>query len=237
MTKNILFACSILLLFYAQPASAQTDFVANAIKRIPREASTVEGFVPKGWIIRDQASDDLDGDNILDEVITLDLTSAEDKKPGDTDDNDLSPNIVAVLFGRAGGGFRLFAVNGYLHPSEADARSFISPRIEKGVLILNDNWGDGWANDITYRFRYDRALGKLMLIGFDHEHYDRTNIYAGHRSSENYLTGLRIDYAKALNRKTSSYSETRRVRIKRSVITFEQARLVDDPDNNQYKPY
>jgi len=208
---------------------AQTPRVASAIKRIPSEGRTVQGFVPKGWEIRDQASEDLDGDNVMDAVLTLALPIDEEGKPGETNgsDDEASPNIVVVLFGRPGGGFRLFAVNGRLNPAESDDRSFLSPRIEKGVLILNDNWGDGWANDITYRFRYDAATRKLMLIGFDSERYDRTSIYEGQRSSENYLTGIRVDYVKSLNRRTSSYSETRRAKIDRARITFEQAHLVE----------
>jgi len=105
------------------------------------------------------------------------------------------------------------------------------------VLVINTNWGDGWANDITYRFRYDSLAGRMMLIGFDSERYDRTSIYEGHRSSENYSTGLRIDYAKSLHRKSSTYAETRRSKIDRSRVGFENVHLVEDPDNDQYKPY
>jgi len=186
--------------------------------------------VPRGWEIRERATEDLDGDNVMDAVLTLTLPPDVEEKLTDTDSTDFesAPNIVVVLLGRAGGGYRRLEVNGRLTPYENDYRSHLSPRIAKGVLILNDNWGDIWAKDITYRFRYDPAAGKMMLIGFDFETYSRSSIYEGNKLSQNYLTGVEIHYQKSVNRRTSSYSEVKRMPLARQKITFEAAHFNED---------
>ena len=217
----------------------QTPRVAAAIRKIPLNGKTAADFLPPGWEIYNEATEDLDGDNVIDSVITLTLplAEAEKLKEASGDNYQAPPSIVVVLFGKPGGGYRRFAVNGRLYPDSADERSYLSNSISKGVLSINTNWGDGWASDITYRFRYDRSLGKLMLIGFDNERYDRTTTTAGHKSSENYLTGWRIDYAKSLRRESSSYSETRRTKINHGPVSFEDAHFVDDPDNDSFRPF
>jgi len=221
-------------------AGAQTPRVAAAIKRIPLNGKMTADFVPRGWVLDNEATqDDLDGDNILDAAITLTLPieEAEKLKEAPGDNYEAAPSIVVVLFGKPDGGYRRFAVNGRLYPHYSDYRSYLSNTITKGVLIVETNWGDGYASNITYRFRYDRAKGKLMLIGFDSERYDRTSNYDGHKSSENYVTGMRVDYAKSVNRKTSSYSEVERTKIKHTPVSFEDAHLVADETETVFSAY
>jgi hypothetical protein len=146
------------------------------------------------------------------------------------DNYESPPYIVVVLFAKRGGGFERFATNGQLYPKEGNAPLSLS--ISKGVLVTNQNFRDGWAIDATYRFRYNADENKLMLIGFDLEHYSRSSIYEGSKISENYLTGMRIEYAKSsYNRKSSAYSETKKSRIPRSIIYFEEARFIESDDN------
>ena len=238
MTRIIFFIVFILAAM-APSVSGQTPRVAAAIKLVPQKGKVTTDFVPDGWEIFNEADGDLNGDGLADAVITftLHLDDAVKLRDAAGDNYESAPSIVAVLFAVRSGGYSLYGVNGRLYPSDSDFRSYLDNKIEKGVLVINTNWGDGWANDITYRFRYDSLAGRMMLIGFDSERYDRTSIYEGHRSSENYSTGLRIDYAKSLHRKSSTYAETRRSKIDRSRVGFENVHLVEDPDNDQYKPY
>jgi hypothetical protein len=241
MKRLNLTLCSLLIVIVAGVVAidAQTPRVSAAIKQIPLNGATTTDFVPHGWELNNEATEDLDGDNIMDAAITLTLPTAEVEKLKEAggDDYESAPSIIVVLFGKPNGGYRRFAVNGRLYPDNSDERSYLTSRISKGVLIVETNWGDGWASDITYRFRYDRVKGKLMLIGFDSERYDRTSIYDGQKSSENYVTGLRIDYAKSVSKKSSSYSETRRGKVKRAPVSFEDTHLVADPDHDGYKPF
>ncbi len=219
---------------------AQTKRVAKAIEKIPSEGRTAQDFVPKGWEIYTDSSGDLNGDNLSDAALTLTLPFEEAEKLRDGTDGDYesAPSIVVVLFAKKGGGFRRFAVNGRLYPSDSDTRSYLTPKIAKGVLIVNNNWGDGWAVDTTFRFRYDAAADKLMLIGFDLENYSRMSIYEGEKTSENYLSGVRIDYDKSAKRKASDYSETQRSQIKREKISFEKAWLNEgEGDHFQLRPF
>lgn len=212
------------------PGAAQTRRVAEAIEKIPVNGKVREDFVPSGWEIRIDADGDLNGDRISDVVIVLappfERVAAHEH----------APNILVVLFGKPGGGFRRFAVNGQLHPPDADARSGLSPMIKNGVLRVNDNWGDGWVKDINYKFRYDPAVGKLMLIGFDSESYNRMDINSGGKSSENYLTGVRTVYSKTAGGGSDPYVESGRSKIKLAKVTFEAARYFEE-EGGQVRPF
>jgi len=204
----------------------------KAIETITLEGRTVESFVPKGWEIISRADGDLNGDGLKDAAISLGLTEDNREMLDTSEDNyESPPYIVAVLFGKKDGGFKRFAVNGRLYPQYGDAP--MSVEIKNGVLVTNQNFRDGWAIDATFRFRFDAAENKLMLIGFDLEHYSRTSIYEGSKTSENYLTGTRIEYAKSnYKRKSSLYSETKKSRIERSRISFAEARFNESGDDN-----
>ena len=240
MNKN-LFWCGVIALILAAVFSAagQSPQVAAAIEKIPSSARTTKDFAPRGLVIDNEATGDLNGDNISDVALTLTAPLDElEGRPGPGGRGyDSTLCIVVVAFGKAGGGYRLFAVNGRLFPPDADERSYLSNRIEKGVLIIDTNWGDGMANDITYRFRFDKTTGKMLLIGFDQERYDRTrNDGSDNRSSQNYLTGLRIDYAR-VKEGYSSPREVGRSKISRRVVTFEDAHLTQNEDEFEYRPY
>jgi hypothetical protein len=238
MNKNSFWCGAIALIALAAfSGAAQSPQVAAAIEKIPSSARTTKDFAPRGLEINNEATGDLNGDNISDAALTLTVPLDElEGQPGRRE-YDSTLCIVVVAFGKAGGGYRLFAVNGRLFPPDADDRSYLSNSIEKGVLIINTNWGDGMANDITYRFRFDKNTGKMLLIGFDQERYDRTrNDGSDNRSSENYVTGLRIDYAR-VKEGYSSPREVGRKKISRRVVTFEDAHITQNEDEFEYRPY
>jgi|GEM_PF-5668527 len=227
-------AFSILVFAAADVRAQQTVYTKpdDAIRTMPVEGPGVEDFVPKGWevVSRADGGGDLNGDNLGDVGLAIGLN--EDMREM-LDDGESPPYIVVVLFAKKEGGYRRFAVNGKLYPKfGGDAP--IDLKIEKrggGVLTTNQNFRDGWAVDVTYRFRYHRAADRLMLIGFDLERYNRADIYAGNKVSENYLTGTKIEYAKSSrSRKTSVYSETSRRRIPRSRTSFEDTTFFEHVD-------
>ena len=72
MNKN-LFWCGVIALILAAVFSAagQSPQVAAAIEKIPSSARTTKDFAPRGLVIDNEATGDLNGDNISDAALTL----------------------------------------------------------------------------------------------------------------------------------------------------------------------
>nr|MDQ3819887.1 hypothetical protein [Acidobacteriota bacterium] len=192
-----------------------------ALDKIPLEASRPEDFVPAGWAINSQTQGDLNGDGLKD--YALDVTP---KEPPDF----MSYDAVVVLFAEKGGKLRRFAVNDQLSDNGFGAKQELS--FDKGVLVANTNYGNSDATDVTFRFRFDRAAGKLMLIGYQIENYSRPGSHDGYVTSENYLTGVRIETVNHLDTRRNSdaiygSSTSKRSRLKRLKVTFEEAQPHD----------
>jgi hypothetical protein len=66
--------------------------------------------------------------------------------------------------------------------------------VKSGVLVVNQNYGMTDVADLTHRFRYDPAAGRLLLIGKDTFSYHRPQgpNWPASKVSENYLTGVRL---------------------------------------------
>ena len=141
--KRILLT-TFLLVLISQIIDGQTKRVAAAVKQIPQRGQLTKDFVPKGWEVYGESKGDLNGDGISDAALTLTLPLEEAEKlrePSDADDYESAPSIVVVLFGIREGGFSLYGVNGRLYPSDSDFRSYLDNKIEKGVLVINTDWG------------------------------------------------------------------------------------------------
>lgn len=235
--KQLVLSCAACVSLLAAPARAQVSVKPEAVIRaMAAEGKAKEDFVPKGWEVVSEAAGDLNADGLADVGLTIGLD--EDMR-GMLDNSESScespPYVVVVLFGKPGGGYRRAGANGKLYPPTCeDARPDLT--IRNGVLVVNHNWRDGWAVDTTFRFRFDPAENRMMLIGFDREHYSRTSIYEGSKTSESYLTGLRIVYAKSYRRRSSSYSEVKREKIKPAKVAFENARM-NDVDSDEMRPF
>jgi hypothetical protein len=62
--------------------------------------------------------------------------------------------------------------------------------IEKGIIVVQQDHGSREVTNTTYRFRYEPATGKFILIGFDLANADRATAQVTSESI-NYLTGAR----------------------------------------------
>jgi hypothetical protein len=216
--------------------------VSAAMSALPDRGSTKEEFVPKNWRIYTEASGDLDGDGRAD--VALVVTPDEDDPANQTfveqDDYGPAPDIAIVLFAEADG-FRRVGANSRLSTRNFDGRPH-NVEIAKRVLVINSNFGNSSATDVTYRFRYNESAGGLMLIGYDHEVYSRPGTEDAFHTSENYLTGVRIETVRHIDRRkkrTAVYNRetSKRSKIERYLVTFDEVDFDDDFENPKNRPF
>lgn len=160
-----------------------------SLPALPREADSLAGFIPKGWGVQEQASGDLNKDGIADIAAIL----IEDKKSsGEDEEFDLQRALLIVLgndrqkFQLGGGNGKLLVCNGC-----GGVKESVGIGIEKGVAVVEQMTGSREFSDQTWRFRYDAATRRFLLIGMDLVNVDSI-LGTGNKASRNYLTGLTI---------------------------------------------
>ena len=240
MKLRILISTFTLLIAASVSATAQTERIEGAtrqaLEEMPLEGRSAESFTPKFWKIETQAVGDLNMDGSADKVLSfeIDAENAEGEKilkdPSGVFNLLPSPSIVAVLFATNDGKFHRVAVNSRLKPNLEFYEEF-AMEIKTGVLLVNEDYSSSSdANRVVFRYRYDLATDKLMLIGFDFEYYMRDKSGNSVTRSENYLTGERVVTVKESERRKNGefyYAGTRttREKFKPVIIAFEKTFL------------
>ena len=206
-------------------AFAQDEAATIDKSRIPAQANKPSQFAPAGWKIEAQATGDLNGDSLPDYAIKL----VEDKpeKNSEGDPTERGRALVIALstkdgkLERAGVADKLLQCTrcGGAFYGVVEAPANVS--IEKGVVVVEQDHGSRDLTDTTYRFRYDPATQRFVLIGFDFSDVDRLTA-SGVTESTNYLTGIRITTRGKGNRDT----KTRSV-VQKKTIYLEDAAAED----------
>jgi hypothetical protein len=162
--------------------------------RLPAQADSIQKFVPAGWKIEEQISGDLNGDALPDHVLKL----VEDK-PAKDEEGVATERSRAMVVVQQQSAARLsrMAVAGKLLQCTRCGGAFYgvvetpaNVTIEKGVIVVQQDHGSRNLTNTTYRFRYDRESGRMVLIGFDYADADRATAQVVSEST-NYLTGVR----------------------------------------------
>ena len=190
------FAFAAIVFFAAVPSTAfgQDDRSKIDKESVSKAGEKVADFVPKGWMIEDQINGDVNDDGIADHLLKL----VEDAKSPSGDTYVERSRALVILFADKDGHLRNAAVADKLLQCTSCGGAFYGTgdapsdvKIEKGVIIVNQDHGSRNVTETTYRFRYDEQPGMFILIGFDYSSRDRA---AGGSSTEstNYLTGKRI---------------------------------------------
>ena len=167
-------------------SSAQDD----RFDRIDKSKIAVTGkktsdFVPADWKIEEEIKGDLNGDASADAVLAIQQVKAADgKEPA---------RALIVLLAQANGDWKNVAVADRLLNCVGcgNAMEEINVTIKKGVLDVNQNWGNSGSSmgKSDYKFRLESASGRFRLIGADFtETMMPDKIYS---ESNNYLTGDR----------------------------------------------
>ncbi|HEY0006977.1 MAG TPA: hypothetical protein VGB17_19510 [Pyrinomonadaceae bacterium] len=189
--------------------------------RIPVEANNVKAFAPLGWKIEEQVSGDLNNDAIPDYALKL----IEDKPAEkDADTPQERQRALVVVFSNKAGKLSRAAVADKLLQCTSCGGAFYgmveapaNVKIEKGVLIVNQDHGSRNVTEATYRFRYDPQIKQLVLIGLDVVDRDRATAEVIAEST-NYLTGLKV--VKSYRAKGRDLIS--RKRVSREKISIEQ---------------
>lgn len=240
MRPKILISIFILLTALEVSVRAQSERIESATKQaleqMPLTGRTAEEFKPRSWKIVSEATGDLNRDGLPDKVLTFEI-GPEDvqgkeilKDPTGTFNYLTSPTIVTVLFAKKDGGFRRVGVNSRLKP-EMESSTQFNVGIKNGVVAVDEDYSSSNdSNRVAFRYRYDAATDKMMLIGFEFEYYTRDKSNNSVTTSENYLTGERVITIKESDRRRNGEFYYARTNVKREKfnparISFEQSFL------------
>jgi hypothetical protein len=191
---NLAVVCFFAMVIPAMSFSQDDRVVINK-SLIPATADNVNQFVPAGWKIEEQLSGDLNGDGAPDYALKL----IEDKPAKDKDDNTTQRYraVVIVLKNADGKLTRAGVADKLLQCTQCGGAFYgvveapANVKIEKGVIVVDQDHGSRDLANTTYRFRYDPETQRFVLIGFDYADADRATGTVNSEST-NYLTGARI---------------------------------------------
>ena len=153
-------------------------------------APALAGVSPDPWRFPAEAAEGLD---FVREGLRTDTILAADFDGDGRDDQALivrnpEQRVLLVLLANKSGGLRRIGY-GALDAHPLGETQLSAP---KGVLVVGDLTGGTTAVQSTYRYRYDKASGRMRLIGDDVSLYSRTWQHGTTTVSTNRLTGKRI---------------------------------------------
>jgi len=193
MIRKIVRAAFVLALILPALVAAQEGTSIDKSK-VPAVADSPARFAPSGWKIEDLATGDLNGDGVADYVLKL----VEDKPATDSEGIATERKRALVVVLQTGGKLIRAALAEKLLQCTRCGGAFYgvseSPAnvaIDKGVIVVDQDHGSRNLTNTTYRFRYDQATKKFVLIGFDFADADRLTANTVSEST-NYVTGVRI---------------------------------------------
>lgn len=206
-----------LLLALGTAVSAQTEAKPFDASKLPLTAKNQGDFVLDGWKIEEMVRGDLNGDGKAD--LAIKLAHIEEGREGGIGGD----RALVVVFDDGAKWKRVAASKSILQCVDCGGAFYgVMPApagltIDKGVIIIENEHGSRNVDTSTYRFRYDKASGRFILIGYDFVDNDR-GTGAWVNESTNYLTNVRI--VKSGKGKRTS---TKRSVIRPSIIYLEDA--------------
>lgn len=197
-------------------ALAQDERARIDKSRIPAVGTDAKNFVPPGWKIEEQVAGDLNGDGVPDYALKL----VEDKPAKDKDDvaTERQRALIIVLRNKDGKLARAAVTDTLLQCTRCGGAFYgvveapANVKIEKGVLVVEQDHGSREIGDETFRFRYEPETGRFALIGFDYAYHDRLTAGAMTEST-NYLTGVRETFRGKGRKDTKSRTTISRQKI------------------------
>ena len=215
----------LILLVGAMTTFAQDEAGKIDPSRIPAQAKDAGSFVPAGWKIEEQITGDLNGDSLPDYVLKL----VEDKPAKDADDmpTERGRALVIALAEKDGTLKRAGVADKLLQCTRCGGAFYgvvetpTSVSIEKGVVVVEQDHGSRNLTNTTYKFRFDPATQRFMLIGFDLADADRLTASVVSESN-NYLTNSRVITRSKGNRDVKTRSALSRKKIYLEDVSSEE---------------
>ena len=187
-------ACA-LVLTLPSPSPAQGEGAAFDGTKVPAEGRAVADFIPAGWVLEAQVAGDLNNDAVPDLALKLIQEKPANAKEGEIVERQ---RALVVLFRRQDGTLRTAGTAGKVLQCTSCGGAFYGVaaapaevRIERGVIVVNQDFGSREVTEHTYRFRYEPASGRVVLIGFDSTTRDRLTGTVTQEST-NFLTGRKV---------------------------------------------
>jgi hypothetical protein len=182
------------------------------VSKLPAAADKPEQFAQAGWKVEEVVSGDLNGDGKTDAAIKLAQIHAS-KESG------IGGNRVLVIAFSDNGKWNRVATAAKLLQCVDCGGAFygVMPApagvtIAKGVLEIENEHGSRDVSRSNFKFRYDAASGRFLLIGYDYVDYDRLDA-SDTNESTNYLTNTRITKTAKGKRATNKRSAIKPVKI------------------------
>jgi hypothetical protein len=195
MSRPKIVPACLLILMLSSSSLAQGGVAAFDKSKLPEAGQSAADFVPAGWVLEEQVAGDLNGDAVPDLALKL----VQEKPAGAKEDEIIErQRALVVLFKGRDGRLRRAGVadkvlqctscgGAFYGVAEAPAEV----KIERGVIVVRQDFGSREVTEHTYRFRYEPAVGRFVLIGFDSTSRDRLTGTVTQEST-NYLTGRKI---------------------------------------------
>jgi hypothetical protein len=186
--------CAVILIV---PASGLAQAEAGTLdeSRVPAEGNNTKQFAPSGWKIEEQVAGDLNGDSRPDFALKLVEDKAEKNSEGDPTERGRA--LVIVLATPEGKLKRAGVADALLQCTRCGGAFYgvveapAEVKIEKGVVVVEQEHGSREVSNVTFRFRYDPATQRFVLIGYDFGNVDRLTASIATEST-NYVTGARV---------------------------------------------
>lgn len=194
---RIVLICALLLLSppAASPAQDGGGGAPFDKTKLPETGRSAADFVPAGWALEEQVAGDLNSDGVPDLALKL----IQEKPAGAKEDEVVERRrALVVLFRGQDGALRRAGVADKVLQCTSCGGAFYGVveapaevKIERGVIVVSQEFGSREVTEHTYRFRYDAALARFVLIGFDSTSRDRLTASVTQEST-NFLTGKKI---------------------------------------------
>jgi hypothetical protein len=211
-------------LVISTPADTQTSDNSTSersafdAEKISVSGASPQDFVPPGWKIAARVEGDLNGDGRPDQV--LQLVTAD--TPDDRSDTDAAPeaHVLLILLAEGGKLQRTGLAMKLLVP--VAPQYSLSLKVRNGVLVVEQAYGMSDVFNLKHLFRYEPQTERFLLIGRDQFNYTRPLSDDTIKTSENYLTGVRLITTGHFRRGVGTVGETtKREQMERKKVYLE----------------
>lgn len=190
---------------------------------VPATGASPQDFVPTSWKIAGHVEGDLNSDGRPDQVLQLVPATTPDER------SDAAPEAHALLILIADGSkFKRAGLASKLLVPIAPQYS-LDLTIKNGVLIVKQDYGTNDVINLKHLFRYDAQTGHFLLIGREIYVYSRPLRTDTVKTSENYLTGVRLITTGHFRRGAGTVGET----TKREQMPVKKVYFEDVDENSE----